>query len=1377
VRRPALLDSDDDDEAAEEEDASSAPPLPEHGAALRADGQAMAEQVRKEFRAARAVPLPILLAYFPAIFTILTHPLFNRQDPALGPSTPLPEHWGPFVEGATAVASSSKEAAAASARRFVGIVRAVNALEAGMVARSDADLAAITPALRARLAAGRATLDGVLPEAFAAVREASRRILGLRHFDVQVMGGAVLHAGCVAEMRTGEGKTLVALLPAYLHALSPSRGAVHVVTVNDYLAVRDAAWVGRVLQFLGVSTAVATVATPHAGLRAILASDVVWATAQTLAFAYLRDNSTAFAPGDVAMVRPLALAIVDEADSILIDECRSPMIISGAPSWAATQAASGAGGGGGGGTGPASRYLAANAAVLPLRGVPVPASADGSEGRAAAQEAAEAEGADFTFDERRFCVTLTSWGAARVVEGLAAAGAWPPIAVPPDEDGSGRSGRARDAAIAALWDGPDLWGPYISNALRVHALYKKDVKYLVRGGDVRIIDSATGRVMPRSRWTDGVHQAVEAKEGLAVQPPSRTAGSITFQAFFRFYGRLAGMTGTAASEAEELGLVYGLDVVRIPPHRPSRRVDRPPSLYFQAAAKEAMLALLVRRAQAGGRPLLIGTRTVEESDAVSALLSGGLADTWDGVAGRYPAAFTGEAATFRSIPHCVLNARPEAVAAEARIVAQAGLPGAVTVSTNMAGRGTDILLGGNARGLALDALARAVGGLLDGTGGGGDGCGGAPPFWDSSASSFSSSSSSLPLPPAASHPPPVGVLGAVARAQAVLRAAGPPPPPPAGTMAPEVSVAAPPGAGVVEATLEGAMAAAEGLRSRLVLEVAAAGLPPLVGDVVAETAEEAFQRAYPVAAALVDQEVWGAAGAGGDDAGPTVASPTRALTGAALITWLWFDCLTSRLGEGVRARGGLLVVCASFLESQRSVDQLLGRCGRQGDPGETWTVLAMEDVPGEAGLARVERADGSTLTTLPASAPGFPAAATWLDAFAASMGCPPEEQATPAAMARGIIRGIQRRVEHHSSDARMQLKAFDGVVAPLRAHTYALRRLAVAGGPVARAATVAALLRDAGADLVAAHCDPAVRPPQVKADGGAWTDTPAWRVGAAVAAARALVDGPAAGLAWGDDSPSSSSSPFWKLALPDPRRQGCRPGLEGTPTLVYGREVAADAPALAAIAAREAALGRVVLFGYGLAAPGLFSGGDGLDPPASADVAARLMAKAAACAPTAAPPDPATHAVAAALAARGGPGARTAAALAVLVGDALVEAYASARRPAITTAYTAHASAWDAQGRALPAFMLDPTYSPASTAAWEKEVLLATLDDAWTDFLVDAAALQGAVSLRSYARLSPLDEFRLETATRFRALLVEWRAAAAGGLFAGPELEVGPPTA
>ena len=1298
------------------------------------------------------------------------------KEAAIGPASPLPSHWTPFYEGATAVGGrAARAAAAASARSFVRIVRAVNALEAGLAGLSDGDLAARTPALRARLAVG-ASLDSVLPEAFAVVREASRRVLGLRHFDVQLMGGAVLHAGCVAEMRTGEGKTLVALLPAYLHALPPSAGAVHVVTVNDYLAVRDRAWVGRVLEFLGVAVDVATAATPHADLRRVLSARVVWATAQTLAFAYLRDNSAAFAPDDVALVRPLALAIVDEADSILIDECRSPMIISGA-------ADAGGGEDGDGGEGgdrahaaspPSSRYTLAQAAIAPLRGLDLdPSAGEDGGGRAAALAAAEAAGADFTVDRRRQTVALTRRGAAAVVGRL-----FP---------------RASPASPASLWGGPDPWGPYITNALKANTLYSRDVQYLVRDGEARVIDLATGRVMPRARWTDGIHQAVEAKEGLAVRPPTVTQGSITFQSFFRFYGTLAGMTGTAAGEAEELGLVYNLDVIPIPPHRPPRRVDHPPSVYFRRAGKDAMLALLVRRAQAGGRPLLIGTRSVEESDGVSALLAGGLAGAHADVASRYPGAFppdprTGRAPPFIPVPHCVLNARPEAVAAEARIVAQAGLPGAVTVATNMAGRGTDILLGGNARGLALDALARALGGLLEP--GGGEGVGGeGVEGGDEDAAGWADSlgaparrrsaawpaADALPLPAAAARPPPVGVYGALKRAEAVLRVAGPPPKSPGAPdsvsprTSPEEAGDAPPGAGVVEAELERAMAAAETLRSRLVLEAARAGLPPLVGDLEGETAEEAFGRAYPAAAALVDGEVWGAGEGGGGGASPftpTVASPRAALTAAALITWLWFDCLTARLGAGVRARGGLIVVCASILDTQRSVDQLLGRCGRQGDPGEAWVVVSTDDAAPEAGLVVGVGSDAAK--SLPPSAPGFTASA-WADALASAAGLAPEDEYAPPAVSRMFLRAVMRRVEAHASGSRMELKAFDGVLGPLRGHMYALRRLVVAGGAGARAAAVAALLRDAGADLVAAHCEVRVRPPKAR-PGTPWEDTPGWRVGAAVCAARALVDGPAAGVRPGGEG--GAGAPVL-LPLDDPRRPRRRAGLAGAVTLVYGPTYAHDAPALAAAAVSAAARGRTVLFGFGtVGAGGLFSEGGALDdPPEASAVAAALMRAAAAAI---SPPNPATHTGAAALAAAGGPGARTAGALAVALGDALVAAYADARRPAIAAAFTAHAAAWEAQGRALPPWMVDVAYAPASTGLWEKEALLGALDDAWVDFLVDARALEGAASLRSYARLGPLDEFRLEAGARFKGLLVEWRAAAAGALFAGPELEVGP---
>jgi preprotein translocase subunit SecA len=504
-------------------------------------------------------------------------------------------------------------------------VTPTNAIEASMRALTDEELAAVTPELRARLAAG-ASLDSLLPDAFAAVREAARRALGLRHYDVQLIGGAVLHEGAIAEMRTGEGKTLVATLAAYLNALPG--GGVHVVTVNDYLASRDAAWMGRVYRALGMTCGCVASTTP-ADARAGVAgygADVTYVTNSELGFDYLRDNMAQSA-GELLQTRPFAFALVDEVDSVLIDEGRNPLLIS-------TVQEEGA-----------DRYPAAHAAAGALR-----------------------EGEHYTLDRKARGCALTEAGmaAAEAVLGV--------------ED---------------LWAGAEPWAKFVLNAIRAKELYLRDVHYIVRDGEVQIVDEFTGRVMPRRRWTDNIHQAVEAKEGVTVQGEQVTAATITYQSFFKLYPKLGGMTGTARTEDEEFWRLYRLDVVSIPTHAPCIRVDMPTAIFRTAGAKWAAVADFIADAHWGGAPVLVGTTSVEHSELLSGMLS---RYKWEDALGRPRV----------GVPHNLLNARAQYAAQEAAIIAQAGRSGAVTIATNMAGRGTDILLGGSPLGLVRAALSAAL---------------------------------------------------------------------------------------------------------------------------------------------------------------------------------------------------------------------------------------------------------------------------------------------------------------------------------------------------------------------------------------------------------------------------------------------------------------------------------------------------------------------------------------------------------------------------------------------------------------------------------------------------------------------------------------------
>jgi preprotein translocase subunit SecA len=490
------------------------------------------------------------------------------------------------------------------------IKQQINALEPQMQALSDADLQAKTPAFKARIEKGE-TVDDLLPEAFAVMREAARRVLGMRHYDVQLIGGMVLHQGKIAEMRTGEGKTLVATLPVYLNALAGK--GVHVVTVNDYLAKRDAAWMGRVYTWLGLTVGVVYPGMNYADKREAYAADITYGTNNEYGFDYLRDNMALSA--DDRYQRGQFYAIVDEVDSILIDEARTPLIISG-PADESPQL-----------------YLRVNAIVPKL-------VRQGSE---------EGEG-DYWVDEKQKQVHLSEAGMGRAEDLLRA--------------------NAIIGAEDSLYDAHNIMVVHHLNAaLRAHSLYQRDVDYIVRDGEVIIVDEFTGRTLAGRRWSDGLHQAVEAKEGVPIQRENHTMASITFQNYFRLYKKLAGMTGTADTEAYEFQQIYGLEVAVIPTHRPMVRKDNPDLVFLKAEAKWNAIIEDIKDCHARKQPVLVGTTSIETSEML------------------------GERLVALGIPHQVLNAKQHE--REAHIVAQAGRPGAVTIATNMAGRGTDIVLGGN----------------------------------------------------------------------------------------------------------------------------------------------------------------------------------------------------------------------------------------------------------------------------------------------------------------------------------------------------------------------------------------------------------------------------------------------------------------------------------------------------------------------------------------------------------------------------------------------------------------------------------------------------------------------------------------------------------
>jgi preprotein translocase subunit SecA len=487
-------------------------------------------------------------------------------------------------------------------KKYASSVAAINALEPEIVALSDEDLRARTEAFRARVREG-TPLDDLIPEAFATVREAAKRTIGQRHFDVQMIGGMVLHEGRIAEMKTGEGKTLVATLAVYLNALA-SRG-VHVVTVNDYLAKRDAVWMGAIYKFLGLTVGVIAHELSDEQRRAQYACDVTYGTNNEFGFDYLRDNMK-YAASEMVQ-RGHFFAIVDEVDSILIDEARTPLIISGPLD-------------------DRSELYAAIDTFIP-----------------------KLEAGDFELDEKTRIVTLTEAGNEHVEQLL---------------------------TEADLLKGESLYDienvtvvHHVQQALRAHKLFQRDRDYIVKDSDVIIIDEFTGRMMQGRRYSEGLHQALEAKEHVTIQPENQTLATITFQNYFRLYGKLAGMTGTAITEADEFLDIYGLEVVEVPTNATMIREDEDDEVYRTANEKYRAIIALIKEARKRGQPMLVGTTSIEKSEILAALLKKD------------------------KVPHQVLNARYHEQ--EAHIIAQAGVPGSVTIATNMAGRGTDIQLGGN----------------------------------------------------------------------------------------------------------------------------------------------------------------------------------------------------------------------------------------------------------------------------------------------------------------------------------------------------------------------------------------------------------------------------------------------------------------------------------------------------------------------------------------------------------------------------------------------------------------------------------------------------------------------------------------------------------
>jgi len=686
-------------------------------------------------------------------------------------------------------------------KRYQPIVSDINLLEEEIAPLSDDELRAKTTAFQERLAnAGtlenqRPILDEILPEAFAVVREAAKRVLGMRHFDVQLIGGMVLHEGQIGEMKTGEGKTLVATLPSYLNALT-GRG-VHVVTVNDYLARRDAEWMGQVHRFLGLSVGLIQQDMAPAERRINYGCDITYATNSELGFDYLRDNMAA----DINEVvqRQFQYCVIDEVDSILIDEARTPLIISGQVER------------------PQEKYQKAAEVASAL----VRAAEMGKDG-------IDPEG-DYEVDEKQRSCTLTDEGFAKAEQMI---------------------------GVSDLYDPQDPWAHYITNALKAKDLFTRDVNYIVRNGEAVIVDEFTGRVMPGRRWSDGQHQAIEAKEELAIQPETQTLASITYQNFFLLYPRLAGMTGTAKTEETEFEKTYKLETTIVPTNRVRARQDWVDQVYKTEEAKWRAVAQETAEVHQQGRPVLVGTTSVEKSELLSSLLAE------------------------QNIPHNLLNAKPENVEREAEIVAQAGRSGAVTIATNMAGRGTDIILGGNSDYMARLKLREVL----------------------------------LPrlVRPEEGHRPPVPLQRNTDAADGFGAKAAP--------------ASGPHGSAPSEAKAIGSLYPCQ------LTDATDQALVELARDLVKAWGDRVLS-----VIELEDRIATAAEKAPTDDA------QIAALRVAIAMVKAEYDEVVEKEEGRVRESGGLHVIGTERHESRRVDNQLRGRAGRQGDPGSTRFFLSLGD--------------------------------------------------------------------------------------------------------------------------------------------------------------------------------------------------------------------------------------------------------------------------------------------------------------------------------------------------------------------------------------------------------------------------------------------------
>ena len=1085
--------------------------------------------------------------------------------------------------------------------QYIPLVQKVNAAEPAMQRLTDEELSRLTTTFRARLASGE-PLRSLLPEAFAAVREAASRVLGMRHYDVQILGGIVLAEGHVAEMATGEGKTLVAALPAYLYALTGK--GVHVVTVNDYLAQRDAAWIGKVLQFMGLSVGVVTGKVVNEARQQAFASDVTYVTAYELAFSFLQDN---LAPTTRAVIlrRPLHYAIVDEVDSILIDEARNPFIVTFPEhgidfqqTWRCAVAVAQLL------EGPSSQELkqldnlwqeAGGIPQEPLnfdylpdyrtllaaltqrgmrRAVKFLASpgieqiimAGQLEKKNGNEARNENNGASKTititsfdtFSEVLFVVLMSPTSDGRLELIIQKAGADYPrgfsnhhTSLNDDEDSSTvlpqerrvivnskdditsalaklglralESNKVTEeqwaaAAPAALWTGGDrAWGRYISQAVRAVHLYIKDIHYILKDGEVVIVDTATGRERSKSRWQSGLHQALEAKEesqGIKIRPEDLDKGRTTYQSLFNLYAKLCGMTGTAATEMEEFSQAYDVSVVRVPPHRPSRRQDNLPIVMLDREGWENRVTEIVGQSAAYTRPILLGTSSVEESEAVLQLVSDipfrtelseldarrleialmGLPPflpdailpegqeeedltedqqesiaqykAWaksyrdaimmarrlqrslrltpeigasvdygfrvlraianssllldnekvDAVEVSYVMSQVVERSRLgKTVPINLLNARPDRARFEAEIIAQAGLPGTITVATAMAGRGTDILLGGNPKGLTLIALKHYFLPIM---------AAGADDFMNFKTEPplfglpegrgfLSEPDMKLHLPPALFRTYSQAKLSLIKEYNHTL-----------GRKKDNNDSKAVSAAEVSE-LLSDLLESVEVDRSVFLLRIQRAGLVPSLEAALEWTDDQI-------------QGTWS-----------EVSLNERALRRYALLQWLWFDGQCERYAAQVRSAGGLVAAITSIQDTRRTELQLRGRAGRQGDPGETYMISHREDPAVQSILSPAQQQGLWSVIELQSG---------------------PDSE-VPYGITKMAMKTITTQAEQLGLGAREQTRRYDAAIDPYRRHVFRLRRIVAGGGDAARAALAHRQLRRLAEELVLAHVD------------------------------------------------------------------------------------------------------------------------------------------------------------------------------------------------------------------------------------------------------------------------------------------------------------------